>query len=103
VPQSKTENKRLPVDSKAISKAIDVVSALSGTKKKSIREACKMYKAPLVTLSRHLKALKHLGDKHFSYCVMRDVNMVFTDLEEQSLVQYIQTVAKMQNGSWHRA
>ncbi|KAJ8933211.1 hypothetical protein NQ314_014158 [Rhamnusium bicolor] len=95
MPRSKTGKTRLSVDSNAIENAVNAV--LSGDKKISLREACKVYKVSLTTLSRHLRKFKESGAKQFSYLVKYDVKRIFTN-EEQTLVQYMQTIARMQYG-----
>lgn len=96
MPRSKTGKTRLPVDSNAIENAVKAV--LSGDKRISLREACKVYKVSLTTLSRHLRKFKESGAKQFSYLVKYDVKRIFTNEEEKTLVQYIQTIARMQYG-----
>ncbi|KAJ8895077.1 hypothetical protein PR048_000402 [Dryococelus australis] len=75
-----------------------VIVAVTGEpdKRISIRELANNVK--LAILLRHLKAFENSGEC-FCYCVNYDVKRAFPEAEEQSRVQYVQTVAK--NASWN--
>lgn len=97
MPRSKSGKKRTPVDGSAIEKAIGAISGPVETRI-SIREASKTYKVPLATMWVHLKKFRLSGAQHFIYNVKYDVKKIFSEQEEQCLVKYIVTVAKMQYG-----
>uniref|UniRef100_T1HZY6 HTH psq-type domain-containing protein n=1 Tax=Rhodnius prolixus TaxID=13249 RepID=T1HZY6_RHOPR len=97
MPRSKIGRKRPPVNSNAIEEAMSAVTTNSENKI-SLREACKIYKVSLATLSRHLKVFKESGAENFKYSTNYTVKRVFDDTEELSLVDYIKTIAKMQYG-----
>lgn len=59
---------------------------------------CKVFNVELAILSRHLAAFKKSETGSFQYVGNCDVNRVFDDVEEKSIVEYIKNVAKMQYG-----
>uniref|UniRef100_T1HDS0 HTH psq-type domain-containing protein n=1 Tax=Rhodnius prolixus TaxID=13249 RepID=T1HDS0_RHOPR len=97
MPRSKKGRKRPPVNSNAIEEAVAAVTTNSENKI-SLREACKIYKMSLATLSRHLKVFKESRAENFKYPANCTVKRVFDDTEEFTLVDYIKTIAKMQYG-----
>lgn len=98
MPRSKTGRRRDLVDPQALKNAIAAVNSDDPNKKLSYREASKVFKVSRSTITRHLNKFKELGESNFEYSVNYAVKKVFTELEENSLVNYIQTVAKMQYG-----
>ena len=95
MPRSKLGKKRPAVDAASLERAVEAVTSDNGI---SLREACKVFKVSLATLSRHLKKFKESGGQVFQYFIKLDVKKVFTEAEEISLVDYIKNIARMQYG-----
>lgn len=98
MPRSKTGKKRDPVDSTALKEALETVHSNDPDKKLSFREAARVFGVNRMTLSRHAHTFRDCGAKDFEYFTNYAVKKVFSEYEEESLLEYIQTVAKMQYG-----
>lgn len=97
MPRSKSGQKRVPINPEAMRNAIEAVCA-PPDKCISIREASRVYNIKFATLVRQLRSLKTSSEDKYEYKAKYDVNKVFSNDEEEKLVEYIVTVAKMQYG-----
>lgn len=79
MPRSKVGQKRAPVDTKNLSKAVAAISC-DEDRKISLREACKIYNVKLATLSRHLKHFKESGDKNFTFYIPLKLVFISNDI-----------------------
>ncbi|KAJ8896128.1 hypothetical protein PR048_001471 [Dryococelus australis] len=75
-----------------------IVSARGSNENYLIAFPAAIMKPDSSTLSRHSIKFKDCEQDSFTYSVSYAVKQVFADPEEESLVDYIQTVAKMQYG-----
>lgn len=97
MPRSKTGKTRDAVDSERMKNALMAVTAMDGNKI-SLREACKVYNVKLTTLSRQLKTFRQLGPEQYCYKSNFDIHKVFSEEEEELLVDYILKISKMNYG-----
>lgn len=97
MPRSKEGVKRNPVDPESLKNAVEAVTAPLD-KKISIREACRVYGVKLATLSRHLAKHRLCERESFEYVSRLDNRKIFSDIEENSLKEYIVKIAKMNYG-----
>lgn len=99
MPRSKTGRKRDHLDADSINNAVKAILSDNPDTKMSFREAAKVFKVSRSTLTRHVTKFKTQHDAEtFEYSVNYAVKKVFSEAEEDSLVNYIKTVAKMQYG-----
>lgn len=97
MPRSKSGKTRDAVDSERMKNALIAVTAMDENKI-SLREACKVYNVKLTTLSRQLKMFRQLGPEQYSYKSNFDIHKVFSEEEEELLVDYILKISKMNYG-----
>lgn len=89
--RSKIEKSRDPVDPATLKHALEPAD-----KKHSFREAANVCGVSRMTLSRHAQKLSVV--QKTKYCANYAVENFFSVSEEEYLVEYIQTVAKIQHG-----
>lgn len=94
MPRSKLNKKRVHHEKMDVEMAVQEV--LQG--KLSIRAAGKQYGFAKSALARHIKTFKDSNSETFSYSSNYDVNKVFSEEEETSLILYVQTAARMHYG-----
>ncbi|KAJ4428125.1 hypothetical protein ANN_24139 [Periplaneta americana] len=98
MPRSKDGKKRKPVDANALKNALKAINSEDPEKKMSYREAAKVFNVSRSTLTRHLNKFLGCRDEDFEYSANYSVRKVFSEYEENCLVKYIETVAKIQYG-----
>lgn len=98
MPRSKIGVKKPPVSAENLKKAVEAVLAPPESRI-SLREACRVYNVKLATLSRHVTKFRNSNESEtFEYKSNLDIKTVFSEEEEQCLLQYIKQVARMNYG-----
>lgn len=92
--RSRNGVKRAKIDPQNMEKAVEAVSQ----GEMSYRSACTVFNVKLATLSRQVQQNKSNSDQKYKYKVNTDHKKVFTDAEENALVQYCITISRMQYG-----
>ena len=85
MPRSKTLIKRQSFSKENLEKAVEMVMK----KQQTIHGVAKLFKIPKTTLLRHFESFKESGLSSLEYKQNNDVKKVFTDAEEQLLVEFM--------------
>lgn len=97
MPRSKTGKHRTPLNPENVNAAVQAVLA-SPSKKLSFREASKTFGVKLSTIHRHVKSFKASRNEKFEYSAKNDVKKVFSNEEDQLLLNYIMISARLHYG-----